>query len=67
MWKCLRVPFVLALPLSGCGARAEELPVPAELLAAIQAGTVRRDGLAVELIVSAADFGKLNGCFLCKT
>lgn len=37
MRKCFRVLAVFALLLSGCGAKPQELPSPAQLFAAIQA------------------------------
>lgn len=37
MRKYLAAPLILVLLLSGCGARAKELPAPAELFAAIRA------------------------------
>ena len=57
MRKCLAVPVVLALLLSGCGAQARELPVPAELFAAIQAGA----GLPEMIDTTATDLEALTG------
>lgn len=37
MRKCLIVLLALALPLSGCGVKAQEPPLPGELFAAIRA------------------------------
>lgn len=57
MRKCLVMLVVLALLLSGCGTRARELPVPAELFTAIQAGA----GLPEMIDTATTDLEALTG------